>query len=84
MTLLDIFNEAKSNYLNSEWLMIDEFDEENNLITIFRYSDKRIRFEFRNIESRKSNHHIMTFKEFEILDYGNFKRLIAELNHYAI
>lgn len=83
MKLEAIFSEAKENWRDQEFILVDEYDKDDNLITILKYDTDKIAVFLHNVKDRSSLHHIMTYDEFEILDYGNFKRLRDELFYYA-
>ena len=83
MNLENIFKDAKTDWESQEYLLVDEYDEDGNLITILKYDEGNVVVHLHDVKGQRALHHKMTNKEFHILDFGNFKRLIDELFYYA-
>lgn len=89
MKLKTIFEDGKieKDYITDRKLgfeIISEYDDDGNLITINKFDNKnRIGIHISDIKNDRYNFHVMSFEDYNKLDFGNFKRLINELRFYA-
>lgn len=82
MKIKDIFNEAKQNMKYEDLVLVDEWSDDGDLITIFK-DEKNVVIQVLGFFSQEIKKKEVDYQKFRNMKFNQFKKIINDLTRFS-
>lgn len=82
MKIKDIFNEAKQNMKYEDLVLVDEWSDDGDLITIFK-DEKNVVIQVLGFFSQEIKKREVDYQKFRNMKFNQFKKIINDLTRFS-